>query len=921
MKKLKAFINRYVFSEDLPLNARMINVICLAGMVAAVATTLFRVSLHASLSLLLVMIGIILSIGFLMFVCNRFRWYVFGGWITVLLLGDILFPLAFFVLGGVRSGMAAFFVLSIVLCFLLLHGRIRAGLLMAHLVMVAGCYFAGYRFPRLVAETSVFYETLDSVLSLIVAGLFIGVVIQFQHRLYNDEKLKAEKAGEEIVERDRLLHVVNDAAAMLISANTEQFDEVLGKSMELMAENLHVHRIQMWQNIVRDGDLWYSNAGFWSKRTGFVGREEFEHGVWEFSWRENLPNWQKVLARGKCINGPLTGLSLPEQERFTGYGVRSVLAIPVFLQNLFWGFVSFDDFYQDRIFSETEESILRSGSLLLANALVRGEVMENLVAAREAALQAARAKSAFLANMSHEIRTPMNAIIGMTAIAKSSAGVERKNSCLDKIEDASNHLLGVINDVLDMSKIEAGKLELAFVSFNFEKMLQRVVNVINFRVDEKKQDLSVSIDRQIPSDIIGDDQRLAQVITNLLSNAVKFTPAEGAIRLDARLVREENTIATIQIEVSDTGIGISKEQQARLFNSFSQADSDTSRKYGGTGLGLAISKRIVEMMGGRIWIESEPGKGSTFAFTIQVPRDSASASRVSGEGIAWSSLRVLCVDDDPRILDIFSGVAGDTGFSCDTVTSGEAALAALEAHGPYDIYFVDWKMPGMNGIETSRRIREYCREKAFPRPAIVIVSAGDWNSIETEAREAGVDKFLSKPLFPSALTDMIIRSLGTEDLPSGEGGPWKTDNFTGRRILLAEDVEINREIVVALLEPTGIVIDCAENGAEAVRLFAGNPAAYDMIFMDVQMPEMDGYEATRRIRALEGSFAPAASAAEPAAAGEFRRDPSAPIPVIAMTANVFREDIEKCIAAGMNSHLGKPLDFDEVLEKLRRYLA
>ncbi|MDR3294850.1 MAG: PAS domain-containing protein, partial [Clostridiales Family XIII bacterium] len=271
----------------------------------------------------------------------------------------------------------------------------------------------------------------------------------------------------------------------------------------------------------------------------------------------------------------------------------------------------------------------------------------DLVRAREEAETASRAKSEFLANMSHEIRTPMNAVIGMTTIGKAASDLERKDYCFGKIQDASTHLLGVINDILDMSKIEANKFELSPVEFEFEKMLQRVVNVSNFRVDEKQQKFTVHIDRAIPRTLIGDDQRLAQVITNLLGNAVKFTPEQGSISLNTRFVKEENGICTLQIEVTDTGIGISEEQKLRLFRSFEQADGGTARKFGGTGLGLVISKRIVEMMGGDIWIESEPGKGSTFAFTVQAGRGAGEKHSLLAPGVIWGNIRVLAVDDDP----------------------------------------------------------------------------------------------------------------------------------------------------------------------------------------------------------------------------------------------------------------------------------
>jgi signal transduction histidine kinase/DNA-binding response OmpR family regulator len=516
----------------------------------------------------------------------------------------------------------------------------------------------------------------------------------------------------------------------------------------------------------------------------------------------------------------------------------------------------------------------------------------------EIAEEASQAKGSFLANMSHEMRTPMNAIIGMTTIAKTSKDLERKDYCLQKIEDASTHLLGVINDILDMSKIEANKFDLSPERFHFEKMLQKVATVVNFRAEEKNLRFTVHIDRNIPPELIGDDQRIAQVITNLLSNAVKFTPPEGNIRVEAKIIGEENGLCVIQIDVTDTGIGISKEQQSKLFTSFQQAESGTSRKFGGTGLGLAISKQIVEMMGGRIWIDSEPGKGSTFTFIIKVERPAEGRSRLLEENVNWKNIRLLAVDDDRDVRVCFEEMARGLDLACDTAEGGERALAMIERNGPYDIYFLDWKMPGMDGMELARRIRAGSKGKFV----VTMISATEWALIETEARESGVDKFIPKPIFPSTIVDCINECLGMQDRSAPEDDQTgETGHFEGKRLLLAEDVEINQEIVLSLLEPTLLAIDCAKNGAEAVRLFGEAPEKYDMIFMDVQLPEMDGYEATRRIRALD-----AARAQE--------------IPIVAMTANVFREDIEKCLAAGMNDHIGKPIDIKELLSALSKYL-
>ncbi|MDR0303010.1 MAG: response regulator [Treponema sp.] len=536
-------------------------------------------------------------------------------------------------------------------------------------------------------------------------------------------------------------------------------------------------------------------------------------------------------------------------------------------------------------------------------------ILVRVDATRNKADMESRHKSAFLANMSHEIRTPMNAIIGMTTIGKSASDSERKDYCLTKIQDVSNHLLGVINDILDMSKIEANKFDLSPAEFDIEKMLKRIVNVINFRVEEKRQNFSVHIDRAIPHTLIGDDQRIAQVITNLLGNAVKFTPEEGAISLALRLAGETNGIYTLQVSVSDTGIGISPEQQAKIFHSFEQAESSTTRKYGGTGLGLAISKSIVEMMGGKIWVQSEQGKGSTFTFTIQVKRGTNEKHVFLSDDINLKNVRILTVDDDPNVLAYFRDIAHNFGISCDTARSGEEALEFVGRNGGYHIYFIDWKMPGMDGIELARTIKA----RALENSIVIMISAAEWSTIAQDAKEAGVDKFLSKPLFPSAVAEVINECFGVDKRQAEQAQTNIDGIFAGRRILLVEDVDINREIVQSLLEPTQLEIDCAENGAEAVHMFSESPDRYDMIFMDIQMPEMDGYEATRRIRSLEAELRKKNSA-------QSSERPEG-VPIIAMTANVFREDIEKCLEAGMDSHVGKPLDFEEVLVKLRSYIT
>ena len=523
-----------------------------------------------------------------------------------------------------------------------------------------------------------------------------------------------------------------------------------------------------------------------------------------------------------------------------------------------------------------------------------------LLEAKEHAERASRAKSEFLSNMSHEMRTPMNAIIGMTMIGKSATEVRRKDYSFSKIEDASNHLLGVINDILDMSKIEAGKFDLSPVEFNFERMLQRVVNVVNYKAAEKSQKLKIFVDRDIPEYLIGDDQRLVQVITNLVGNAIKFTPEEGTVRIGTYFIGKQDNICDLKVTVTDTGIGISPEQQRRLFKSFEQAESNTSRKFGGTGLGLAISKSIVEIMGGEIWVDSELGKGSTFGFRVQLAISDIDESKLMGYGLKWDSVSILVADYDTDTMAFFKKITGEFGAKCDTVLYGKDALRLVEENGEYDIYFIGRDLPDMNGLDLVRTLRKM---GSIDEKSIIAIfsDAATFEMYENEAKEAGVDIFATKPLFPSNIIDTTNEILGLKLTEDEKQSQEDEVNFTGRLVLLAEDVEINREIVLALLEPTHLEIECAENGVQAVSMFEAAPDKYDMIFMDVQMPEMDGYEATKRIRALD-----------------FPR--AKDIPIVAMTANVFREDVEQCLSAGMNDHIGKPINIDELILKLQKYI-
>ena len=522
---------------------------------------------------------------------------------------------------------------------------------------------------------------------------------------------------------------------------------------------------------------------------------------------------------------------------------------------------------------------------------------EALADALKTAEEASKAKTVFLSNMSHEIRTPMNAIIGLDSLALHEPDLSGKTrEYLEKIGGSARHLLSLINDILDMSRIESGRMTLHSEEFAFSELIGQINTIVSGQCQDKGLTYHCRVGTPMADFYIGDSVKLRQVLINILGNAVKFTPAGGTVDFLVEKQASFDGKTTVRFLIKDTGIGMSKEYLPKLFDTFSQENAGAANKYGSSGLGMAITKNIVEMMNGTIDVESEKGVGTAFTVVVTLLDSDKRLSEAGDAEMRPQDMSVLVVDDDPIACEHAKLVLGQAGIAAETATSGKEALGMVKLRHarrePYNLIIMDWQMPEMDGIEATREIRSIIGEES----AIIILSAYNWDDVVDEALAAGVDSFIAKPFFTGSLLEEIRKTLAKKRAAAPDAKP-KAD-LDGRRILLAEDMAVNAEIMMEILKMRGIEPEHAENGKIALDRFAASPAGYyDAILMDMRMPEMDGLAATAAIRALD-------------------RPDAKTVPIIALTANAFDEDVQRSLQAGLNAHLSKPVDPEALFETL-----